>query len=87
LCDGKAIEKKHLPQSLRGGEEALEASAGPPVPGTSIYDLERWAILKTLEACGGSKSKAEMILGISTRKVQYKLHEYSGGKPAKSEDE
>jgi len=88
LCDGKAIEKKHLPQSLRGGEEATDASAGaPPVPGTSIYDLERWAILKTLEACGGSTSKAAMILGISTRKVQYKLHEYSGGKPPKSEDE
>jgi DNA-binding NtrC family response regulator len=88
LCDGKAIEKKHLPQSLRGGEEASDASAGaPPVPGTSIYDLERWAILKTLEACGGSTSKAAMILGISTRKVQYKLHEYSGGKTPKSEDE
>ncbi|HEY2368421.1 MAG TPA: helix-turn-helix domain-containing protein, partial [Polyangiaceae bacterium] len=101
LCDGKAvagsseggtvrlaIEKRHLPQSLRGGEEAIDANAGPPpVPGTSIYDLERWAILKTLEACGGSTSKAAMILGISTRKVQYKLHEYSGGKPPKSEDE
>jgi DNA-binding NtrC family response regulator len=86
LCDGKAIEKKHLPQLLRGGEEVIDAGP-PPVPGTSIYDLERWAILKTLEACGGSTSKAAMILGISTRKVQYKLHEYSGGKPPKSEDE
>ena len=87
LCDGTTIEKRHLPASLRGGE-AIEAGAGaPPVPGTSIYDLERWAILKTLEACGGSTSKAAIILGISTRKVQYKLHEYSGGKPEKEKDE
>jgi DNA-binding NtrC family response regulator len=87
LCDGRAIEKRHLPQALRGDDAALDASAGPPVPGTSIYDLERWAILKTLEACGGSTSKAAMILGISTRKVQYKLHEYSKTEPRKEEDE
>jgi len=79
LCDGPAIEKRHLPAQLRGGD-AHDTAGPPPVPGTSIYDLERWAILKTLEACGGSTSKAAMILGISTRKVQYKLHEYSTGK-------
>jgi DNA-binding NtrC family response regulator len=76
LCDGHTIERRHLPASLRGTEAAPDAGL-PPVPGTSIYDLERWAILRTLEACGGSTSKAAMILGISTRKVQYKLHEYS----------
>lgn len=81
LCDGHSIEKRHLPASLRGAEGE---TATPPVPGTSIYDLERWAILKTLEACGGSTSKAAMILGISTRKVQYKLHEYSGDSPDKN---
>ncbi|HEY1959747.1 MAG TPA: sigma-54 dependent transcriptional regulator [Polyangiaceae bacterium] len=87
LCDGTAIEKRHLPSSLRGGEAALVGAGAPPVPGTSIYDLERWAILKTLEACGGSTSKAAIILGISTRKVQYKLHEYSGEKPETKDDE
>jgi DNA-binding NtrC family response regulator len=79
LCDAHVIEKRHLPAQLGGGD-ASDAPGPPPVPGTSIYDLERWAILKTLEACGGSTSKAAMILGISTRKVQYKLHEYSTGK-------
>jgi DNA-binding NtrC family response regulator len=48
----------------------------PPIPGTTIYDLERYAILRTLEACKGSTSKAATILGISPRKIQYKLHEY-----------
>ena len=48
----------------------------PPIPGSTIQDLERYAILKTLESCGGSTSKAAMLLGTSTRKIQYKLHEY-----------
>ncbi len=84
LCDSSVIEKRHLPPSLRGGDAEL-GGGPPPVPGTNIYDLERWAILKTLEACGGSTSKAAMILGISTRKVQYKLHEYSGPRPTEPE--
>ncbi len=80
LCDGPRVETRHLPASI-------SADAAPPamprVPGTTIYDLERWAILRTLEACKGSTSKAATILGISPRKIQYKLHEYAaGGGPA-----
>jgi hypothetical protein len=52
----------------------------PRVPGATIYELERFAILRTLEACKGSTSKAATILGISPRKIQYKLHEYSAAK-------
>ncbi|MEO5728475.1 MAG: helix-turn-helix domain-containing protein, partial [Byssovorax sp.] len=43
--------------------------------------LERYAILRTLESCKGSTSKAATILGISPRKIQYKLHEYASGSP------
>ena len=83
LCDGPQIEQKHLPASLVPAESR---DGVPAIPGTSIADLERYAILKTLEACGGSTSKAAMILGISTRKVQYKLHEY-GAAQAGQHDE
>jgi two-component system response regulator HydG len=41
-----------------------------------MAQLERHAILTTLEAAGGSTSKAAEILGISVRKIQYKLQEY-----------
>ncbi|HEY8087188.1 MAG TPA: sigma-54 dependent transcriptional regulator [Polyangiaceae bacterium] len=74
LCDGGAIERKHLPPSVVPSEER---GGTPPVPGSTIADLERWAILKTLEACGGSTSKAATVLGVSSRKIQYKLHEYA----------
>ncbi len=77
LCDGPRIEVRHLPASL---VPAGERDRVPPIPGSSIQDLERYAILKTLEACGGSTSKAASILGVSPRKIQYKLHEYSGGR-------
>ena len=73
LAEGDTIEIGHLP-----GELAAESgSAGTPViPGATMAELERHAILTTLEACGGSTSKAADILGISVRKIQYKLQEY-----------
>jgi DNA-binding NtrC family response regulator len=60
----------------------------PVVPGATLAELERHAILKTLEHTGGSTSRAADILGISTRKIQYKLHEYqqqNGDASAESE--
>jgi DNA-binding NtrC family response regulator len=77
LCDGAQIEQKHLPPALA---PRTEREGCPPIPGSTIADLERYAILKTLEACGGSTSKAAILLGVSTRKIQYKLHEY--GEPS-----
>jgi two-component system, NtrC family, response regulator AtoC len=73
LCDGPRIEKKHLPPTVAPSESR---GGQPPVPGSTIAELERYAILTTLEACGGSTSKAATVLGVSPRKIQYKLHEY-----------
>jgi DNA-binding NtrC family response regulator len=81
LCEGPQIEKKHLPPSVVPSDER---DGMPPVPGSTIADLERYAILKTLEACGGSTSKAATVLGVSPRKIQYKLHEY--GTPGGEEE-
>jgi len=72
LCEGRIIEPRHLPAQLAPGE----AGTPPPVPGATVYELERWAILRTLEATGGSTSRAAAMLGISSRKIQYKLREY-----------
>ena len=46
--------------------------------------IERFAILQTLEHVGGSTSRAAEILGISPRKIQYKLQAYL--KPAAKDD-
>jgi DNA-binding NtrC family response regulator len=82
LCDGHRIEKKHLSPTVVPAEDG---EALPPIPGSTIADLERYAILKTLEACGGSTSKAATVLGVSPRKIQYKLHEYTQSVPAPEE--
>jgi DNA-binding NtrC family response regulator len=76
LCDGNQIETRHLPATL---VPQAEREGPPPIPGSTIQELERYAILKTLEACAGSTSRAAILLGVSPRKIQYKLHEYAEG--------
>jgi two-component system response regulator HydG len=49
----------------------------PIIPGATLRDLERYAILETLKATGGSTSKAAEVLGISVRTIQYRLHQYN----------
>jgi DNA-binding NtrC family response regulator len=73
LADGDKIELHHLPVEFN---MASKKTGLPTVPGASMAELERYAILKTLEAVGGSTSKAADMLGISVRKIQYKLQEY-----------
>jgi DNA-binding NtrC family response regulator len=71
VCRGDLIRAEDL--ALPG---TTASSEGPVVPGATLADLERYAILRTLEHTGGSTSRAAEILGISPRKIQYKLHEY-----------
>ncbi len=73
LADGSIIEPMHLPPEVVPSSETRSA---PLIPGSSMADIERYAILSTLEAQGGSTSRAADILGISVRKIQYKLQEY-----------
>jgi len=74
LAQGPQVELSNLPVALARAERKL--GGAPQIPGASLADIERYAILQTLEAAGGSTSKAAKILGISVRKIQYKLQEY-----------
>jgi DNA-binding NtrC family response regulator len=74
LSRGDEIEPRELPRELMTSGRSSEEM--PHVPGASLRELERFAILKTLEHVGGSTSKAARILGISPRKIQYRLNEY-----------
>ena len=38
-----------------------------------MEEIERRAIMKSLEACGGSTVRAAELLGISVRTIQYRL--------------
>jgi two-component system response regulator HydG len=84
VCRGDAIRAEDL--SLAA--VVARTDGAPPIPGSRLADLERFAILQTLEHTGGSTSRAAEILGISTRTIQYRLREYQGDarKPEPEDD-
>jgi two-component system NtrC family response regulator len=57
----------------------VERTASALIPGASLFEIEREAILRTLEEVGGSTARAAEVLGISVRKIQYRLKEYRTG--------
>jgi DNA-binding NtrC family response regulator len=74
LSSGTTIEAKHLPAAVK----PMATPTGMPViPGATMAEIERYAIVETLKASGGSTSRAAEILGISPRTIQYRLHDYN----------
>jgi hypothetical protein len=82
------------PMIIGPSRDALSATAeslgirvigarGPAVriPGSTIEEIEKHAILETLKAVGGSTSRAAKLLGISARKIQYRLRDWRTSKP------
>ena len=76
ICRGELIRVEDLP--LHVGGNGKRPDDLPQIPGSKLGELERYAILKTLEQEGGSTSRAAKILGIAPRTIQYKLQEYAG---------
>src|SRR6267142_1281874 len=79
LCKATELTADALPSTLRGPRPAQRDGAGL-IPGATLAEIEREAILRTLELLGGSTSRAAEMLGISVRKIQYRLKEYAGEK-------
>jgi len=74
MCNEKTIGRRHFPVVTDTRNAGLDEI--PPIPGSSLQEIERYSIQKTLEAVGGNRTRAAEILGISLRKIQYKLKEY-----------
>lgn len=72
--DSGVIRAEHLSIPARSERQR------PAIPGARLEEIERYAILQTLAAQGGSTSRAARVLGISVRKIQYKLHEYGASR-------
>jgi DNA-binding NtrC family response regulator len=74
LASGSRITPAELPPNMTSssGSELNVA-----IPGSTMADIERHTILKTLEATRGSTSKAAAILGMSVRAVQYRMQKYA----------
>jgi two-component system NtrC family response regulator/two-component system response regulator HydG len=79
LAKGNELTSDDLPSAI-SGPRPLSGVLGP---GASMAQVERQMILQTLQMVNGSTSRAAEILGISVRKIQYKLNEY-GERPGKN---
>ena len=84
LCEHDLISTEDLPI------EPPDREAEPLsllVPGVTLAEVERYTIMKTLEAAGGSPTRAAAILGISKRTIHYRLEEWGVAKRDSSTDE
>jgi DNA-binding NtrC family response regulator len=88
FCSEEELREVHLPAELRpalpplpvqpaasGRPEEPPPPEGPP-PIRPLEDLEREAILRTLEKTGGNKTQAARLLGIGLRTLHRKLKIY-----------
>ncbi len=73
MARGDLIQTSDLPGHIT--DEGDAPSAGI-IPGRPLSDLEREAILSTLEMTGGNRTETAKLLGISRRTLQYKLKEF-----------
>jgi DNA-binding NtrC family response regulator len=73
MCEGTTIDLGDLPFGSPVQEvEPLKMM----IPGVTMAEIERYAIVKTLESVEWSTSRAAAILGISRRTIQYRLKEW-----------
>lgn len=71
------IEPNNLPSNINVYSRKTRMETFHIPLGATMKDIEKKIILETLQTTNGSKSKAARILGISTRKIEYKIKEWS----------
>jgi two-component system response regulator AtoC len=76
------IGLRHLPLELsnepaRGAAPLASSDSAPSEPlGTTLQELERRAILRTLEGCNGNRTTAARLLGIDRSTLRRKIREF-----------
>ena len=82
LCtDGTPLDAGHLPPGFGKAQaqaaQALDANVVQVRVGSTVDEMERLLILRTLESTGQNRTRAAEILGISLKTMHNKLKEYS----------
>jgi DNA-binding NtrC family response regulator len=79
MVQGRRVMPHDLPRSIvRPVNDPLQVT----IPGSTLADIERVAILKSLMAVGGRATEAAAMLGISKSKIYYRLRDY-GSEPSR----
>ena len=65
-------------EAVVSGERNLAAApVALRIPvGTNLADVERWMIFATLQKCGGNKTRAAALLGVSLKTLYNRLNAY-----------
>jgi two-component system, NtrC family, response regulator HydG len=74
LMRGEHLTEKSLPLPIQ--KQKNEGSGGGIAQATSLQEVEKQQILKTLEETSGNKSEAARRLGITRKTLQNKLQKY-----------
>ena len=70
----RVIESSHLPDEIQTSKEHIRTAM--VTLGSTLEDIEREIIRRTLAEVTNHREKAAKILGISLRTLQYKIKEY-----------
>ena len=77
MAKNELIEPDDLPSNINVNTKKSRKETLRIPSGATMKEIEKRIILETLQSTNGSKSKAAKILGISTRKIEYKIKEWS----------
>ncbi len=75
VSPGPRLTAADFPRKLVEGSNGSPGELASQV-GLTVHEMERRLIMSTLEALGGKRTEAAAQLGISTRTLRNKLHEY-----------
>lgn len=74
MCHGRTIELEDLPEQIKSidNDDMLSVKLG-----SSLEEVEKELITRTISFCGGNKTKAATVLGIGRKTLHRKLLEYN----------
>jgi DNA-binding NtrC family response regulator len=85
LCEGPTIDLEDLPQEVRGNREGVTPGIEIPDAGLSFETLEKDLLDQALRK-GRSISAAARLLGMTRRRLQYRLKKFGLAPAAPAED-
>ncbi len=74
-CDEKSLKPEHLPQRFLDYQPRSRTVTF--TIGTSLEEVERTMVIRTLKATRNNRRKAASLLGISRRAIYSKLHKHN----------
>ena len=77
MAKSEYVEPNDLPSNINVNTKKSRKETFRIPSGVTMKEIEKKVILETLQTTNGSKSKAAKILDISTRKIEYKIKEWS----------